>query len=87
MVKADLTDEQWSTSRKHPFRNFKTLSVLSIVVGTDGKVHDICIREPIEIGVDAQAVKAVRQYRFKPATKDEITVAAHINLEVSFIGC
>jgi TonB family protein len=41
--------------------------VLGTVVGTDGVAHDIHIKQSLGYGLDEEAVKAVRKWRFKPA--------------------
>jgi hypothetical protein len=36
------------------------------------------------LGLDEKAIEAVRRWRFTPATKDGVPVAAMINVEISF---
>ena len=36
-------------------------------------------------GLDKQAMKAARKYRFEPATKEGISVAVRLKVEVNFI--
>jgi len=36
------------------------------------------------MGLDEKAIEAVRQWKFKPATKDGHPVAVQVNIEVSF---
>ena len=58
--------------------------VLGIVVGVDGKAHNIRVVRPFGSGLDEQAVAAVQQWEFQPATKDGKPVAVNINIEVNF---
>ena len=60
------------------------IAILSLVVGTDGVPRDIRVRQPVGYGLDEEAVKAVRKWRFKPATMDGKAVAININVEVNF---
>lgn len=40
--------------------------VLEIVVGTDGRVNDISVVQPLGYGLEEAATRAVRTWRFKP---------------------
>jgi len=59
---------------------------LQIVVLTDGTVGDIEVTHSLdpEFGLDAEAVKAARQWLFKPGTKDGKPVAVQVTLELTF---
>jgi len=58
--------------------------VLAMIVGPDGKPHDIRVQRGIGMGLDEKAIEAVQQWRFDPATKDGRPVAVQISVEVSF---
>jgi periplasmic protein TonB len=58
--------------------------VLAMVVGPDGKPHDIRVQRGLGMGLDQKAIEAVQQWRFEPATKDGRPVAVQISVEVSF---
>jgi TonB family protein len=58
--------------------------VLTLVVDAEGMPQKIKMTRPLGIGLDDEAIKAVRQWRFTPATKDGAPVAVQINVEVSF---
>jgi TonB family protein len=58
--------------------------VLAMIVGPDGKPHDIRVQRGIGMGLDQKAIEAVQQWRFDPATKDGRPVAVQISVEVSF---
>ncbi len=58
--------------------------ILAMVVGPDGKPHDIRVQRGLGMGLDQKAIEAVQQWRFEPATKDGRPVAVQISVEVSF---
>ncbi len=58
--------------------------VLWVVVGPDGRTHDIRIQRTLGMGLDEKAIEAIRRWRFEPGRKDGIAVAVQINVEVNF---
>jgi TonB family protein len=58
--------------------------VLWVVVGPDGRTHDIRIQRSLGMGLDERAIDAIRQWRFEPGRKDGIPVAVMVNVEVNF---
>ena len=58
--------------------------VLWVVVGPDGRPHDIKVSRSLGLGLDEKAIEAVRQWKFEPAKKDGTPVAVQINVEVNF---
>jgi periplasmic protein TonB len=58
--------------------------ILAMIVGPDGKPHDIRVQRGLGMGLDQKAIEAVQQWRFQPATKDGQPVAVQISVEVSF---
>lgn len=62
------------------------LVVLKVVVGPDGRVISESIRviKPVGMGLDEQAVRAVQQWRFRPAERFGKPVAVEFILEVNF---
>lgn len=58
--------------------------VLSIEVWPDGRAHNIRIVEPLGLGLDEQAVRAVRLWLFEPGRKDGTAVKVQARVEVSF---
>lgn len=59
-------------------------TVLSLVVGSDGKPNNIRVVSPLGLGLDDEAVRTVEAWKFKPATKDGVPVAVQINVEMNF---
>jgi TonB family protein len=57
---------------------------LSTVIMADGNADDIKIVRSLDPGLDANAVTAVSQWRFKPGMKDGEPVAVYATIEVNF---
>jgi len=57
---------------------------LSAIIGIDGQAHDIKVVKSLEPSLDANAVAAVKTWKFAPATKDGHPVAVALNLEIDF---
>jgi outer membrane biosynthesis protein TonB len=79
---AKFSNEARHADSKDHFDGFK--SVIGFVVGADGRAEDICLVTAAGYGLDANAAKAVRLYRFDPATKDGQPVRWRTAAEVSF---
>ena len=60
--------------------------VLAAVVLPDGKVGEVTIKESLDsiYGLDKNAVAAMKQWEFKPGTKDGKPVAVRVNIELHF---
>lgn len=58
--------------------------VLWVVVGPDGRTHDIRIQRSLGMGLDERAIDAIRQWRFEPGRKNGLPVAVMVNVEVNF---
>jgi protein TonB len=63
---------------------FQGIVVLMIEVGTDGRAHNLRIVQTPGLGLDAKAVEAVTQWRFKPASRGNTPVASTARVEVYF---
>ena len=57
---------------------------LSLLIDQAGLPQDIKVVHGLGSGLDEKAVEAVRQYRFKPATRDGRPVATKIYVDVNF---
>lgn len=76
-VEPEYPDE----ARKAKFQG----SVLVYVeVDEQGRVKGIRVAKPAGLGLDEKAIEAVRQWRFRPATRDGRPVAVPARIEVSF---
>jgi len=58
--------------------------ILWLVVGPDGRPHDIHVQRSLGMGLDEKAVEAIGRWKFEPALKDGIAVAVQISVEVTF---
>jgi TonB family protein len=59
---------------------------LEAVVLTTGEIGDVEVTQSLDTvyGLDDEAVKAIRQWRFEPGTKDGKPVAVRVEVEMSF---
>jgi protein TonB len=60
--------------------------VMDVVVLADGAVGNVNITRSLDTqyGLDDEAVKAVKQWRFHPGTKDGKAVPVQVEIEMSF---
>jgi len=54
------------------------------IIGTDGRPHEVYIVKPLGYGLDQQAIKAIRRWRFAPTTQDGKPVPIAIRLQINF---
>ena len=57
---------------------------LECIVETTGSVGDVNVTKSLDEGLDQEAIKAVRQWRFEPGTKDGKPVPVLVTLEMTF---
>lgn len=58
---------------------------MSAVVLTSGTVReDVTVTRSLDAELDEQAIKALRQWEFKPGTKDGEPVPVRVSVEMSF---
>jgi protein TonB len=58
---------------------------LSAVVLADGSVGDeVKVTQSLDEELDQEAVKAARQWKFQPGTKDGKPVAVQVDIEMTF---
>jgi len=58
--------------------------VLRVVVGPDGRAHDIRVQKSLGMGLDEQAIEAIGRWMFEPSRKDGVAVAVLIDIQVNF---
>lgn len=63
---------------------FQGSVILALVVGPDGKPHNMRVQRSAGMGLDEKAMEAVNQWRFQPSMLDGRPVAVRISVEVSF---
>jgi TonB family protein len=75
-------EPEYSETARHS--KFQGITVIAMVVTAAGTVADPQVIRPLGFGLDEQAIAAVQQWKFRPATLDGKPVAALISVEVSF---
>jgi TonB family protein len=60
--------------------------VLAVVVKADGRVGDVAVKQSLDAvyGLDEEAVKAMKQWEFKPGTKDGRAAAVRVDVKMRF---
>ena len=59
-------------------------TTLTMVVGVDGKVHDIRVVRSLDVALDQKAVEAVQKWIFSPARMKGLPVPTRIAAEINF---
>ena len=59
---------------------------LDVVVKPDGNVGEVAVKESLDAvyGLDEQAIKAMKQWQFKPGEKDGKPVAVRVDVKMNF---
>lgn len=57
---------------------------LECVVNADGTVGDVRVLKPLDPSLDAEAIKALKQWRFKPGARDGKAVPVQVEVELTF---
>lgn len=71
-------------SRKAMDRQVEGSVWIECVVLEDGGVGDVHVVAPLDPDLDAEAIKAVRKWRFRPATRDGRPVKMQVMIEMTF---
>jgi TonB family protein len=58
--------------------------MMTIVVGTDQRAHDIKITKSLDPGLDASAINSIKAWKFQPGTKNGKPVSVQAKIEVNF---
>lgn len=79
-VKADYTPEAKAA-------RIEGTVLLNVVVLADGAIGEVTVARSLDrtLGLDRQAVNAMKQWEFKPGTKDGKPVPVRINVEMTFM--
>jgi TonB family protein len=64
--------------------NYQGVVVLSTIVNEQGLPQNVHVVQSLGMGLDENAVEAVKKYRFKPAMKNGKPVPVMINVEINF---
>lgn len=57
---------------------------LDAVILKDGTVGEVAVTRSLDEDLDQEAIKATKQWTFKPGTKDGDPVNVRVNIELSF---
>ena len=63
---------------------YQGFCLIGLIVDTHGNPQNVHVVKPLGMGLDEKAMEAVREYRFKPAMKDETPVPVAVTVEVNF---
>jgi TonB family protein len=66
------------------YENYQGIVVVSIVVASDGTVHNVRLLRALGMGLDDIARATVQTWRFRPATHNKEPVAVEMNIAVAF---
>jgi TonB family protein len=78
-----FVDPQFSDEAR--VAKFQGICLISLIVDANGFPQNPRVVKPLGKGLDAEAIQAVKQFRFKPAMKDGKTpVPVQITVEVNF---
>jgi TonB family protein len=58
--------------------------MLSLIVGIDGRTSDIRVLTALGMGLEEEAIKAVKRWKFEPAIQGGKPVPVQIAVEVAF---
>jgi len=78
----DTPDPEYSEEARKA--KYQGTCLLWLIVGPDGRPHDIKVARALGMGLDQKAIEAVKNWKFQPAMKDGKPVAVQINVEVNF---
>ena len=84
-----LKDPEPKYSKEARKKKIQGTVVLTLIVDRDGLPQNIRLAGPVGrgsvgYGLDEEAIKTVKKWRFKPATMDGQPVAVMINVQVDF---
>ena len=57
---------------------------MSAVILSDGNVGDVKVTRSLDPDLDEQAILALKEWKFKPGTKDDKPVDVEVNVELTF---
>jgi TonB family protein len=65
-------------------RNVQGTVEVNAVILADGTVGDVTVKKSLDPDLDAEAIRATKQWKFKPGTKDDKPVPVEVSIELSF---
>lgn len=83
-VPTNTVDAEFPKSELKLKAPFQQIVIVHLIVDASGNPRDVHVARSYKPDFDAQAIKAVKQYRFKPAEQAGKPVAVALNIEVNF---
>jgi len=78
----------WAPNPKYPKSarhvGHQGTSILNLIVGADGRPHDITVVRALDEELDACAIAAVQKWRYRPALRDGEPVEVQIHARIRF---
>lgn len=65
-------------------RKVQGMVTVNAVILEDGTVGDVTVKKSLDPDLDAEAIRATKQWKFKPGTKDGAPVPVEVSIELSF---
>jgi TonB family protein len=81
---APIYDPEPEYSERARAANLQGADILSIVVTEEGNVEDVRVVRPLGLGLDEEAMRTVRTWKFKPCMKDGKPVSCRVHIPVTF---
>jgi protein TonB len=75
-------DPDFSTEARK--KKFQGVVTVALIVDTKGRPQNVHVTHGVGMGLDENAVAAVKKYKFTPATENGKPVPVAINVEVDF---
>lgn len=75
---------QPSYSNEARAAKFEGVVILKVLVGLNGRAQDVIVLKGPGLGLEAQAIKAVKKWKFQPATFEDKPVVAWQIVELDF---
>lgn len=57
---------------------------MAVIVNAKGDVDAVRVLRPIGLGLDDEAVKTLRTWKFEPATRNGLPVLVRVMIEIEF---
>jgi TonB family protein len=76
------TDPEFSAEAKKA--KFNGIVLVNLIVDAKGKPQNVHVLRGVGMGLDEKAIKAVKQYKFKPAMEGGKPVPVGLNVEINF---
>jgi TonB family protein len=66
------------------YEDYTGTVMLNVIVGADGKLHQVRLLRPLGMGLDEITQSTLQSWRFQPATHNGKAVAVEMNIEMAF---